>query len=509
MKLKLIIPLKNKDRNERDIFDFKFSSAFLGHDGGLWGLPLAAPTIAGITPRDVDIQIIDENIEDINFNDPVDLVGITCMTLQATRAYEIAKEFRKRGVKVIIGGVHPSLLPEESLKHADSIVIGEAEDIWEEVIKDFKAGNLKKTYEAKEKPDITNRPFPRRDLLKDEKYLSNLIQASRGCPFDCDFCTVRKFLGGQMRMKSIDSVVSEIVDMYEHYVHNPHLKQLFITDDNIVGVPKYSRELFQALVPINNKYNISGWTCQASVTVINNEENLELMYKAGCRKIFIGFESLTIEGLSDHSKSGVNKVEEYGKVISKIREYDMDVVGSFILGSDSDDLSCFKRLRDFIEENNLILNLINILVPFPGTRLYERLEKDGRILTKDWRQYDMKHVVFKPKNMTPDELRDGYIWVNQEIYSLPAIYKKIVETTKAGKNLNTIPLKWRLILAGRLMSYMFSDGMRRAGFIFNVLPYILSSKYDIKVGKIINGLDSNDFAHKLPKRKTIVNFNKY
>ena len=509
MKLKLIIPLKNRDRKERDIFDFKFSSAFLGHTKGLWGVPLAAPTIAGLTPKDVDISIIDENIEDVDFDEPVDLVGITCMTLQATRAYEIATEYRKRGVKIVIGGVHPTLLPDEAGKYVDCVVLGEVEDIWKNIIEDFKAGDLKKVYEAKEKPDISNTPFPRRDLLKNEKYLSNLVQASRGCPFDCDFCTVRKFLGGKMRMKTVDHVVAEIVDMYENYVHNPNLKQLFITDDNIVGVPKYSRDFFNALVPINEKYNISGWTCQASVTVINNEENLELMSKAGCRKVFIGFESLTPEGLSDHAKGGVNKVEEYGKVISRIRDYDMDVVGSFILGSDSDDLSCFKRLRDFIEENNLILNLINILVPFPGTRLYERLEKEGRILTKDWRKYDMKHVVFKPKKMTPDELLDGFIWVNQEIYSLKAIYKKIVETTKVGKGLNILPLKWRVILTARFMSFLFSDGMKRTRFILDILPFILLSKYDVKVGRIINGLDSNDFACKLPRRKTRVDFSKY
>ncbi len=503
MKLLLIVPRKNK--HEREFFDFRFVASFIGMRPGFWGVPLAAPTVAALTPRDVDVRIVDENVEPVPFDCDAELVGITVMTLQALRAYEIADEFRRRGKKVILGGVHVSMLPDEALAHADSVFVGEAEGRWQEVVEDAKSGKLKRVYrsaDATVKPDMSTSPVPRRDLLKNEVYVANLMQTSRGCPFDCDFCTVQDFLGSKMRYKAAAQIKDEIENIYEIAVHNNYIKQLFITDDNLVGNRARIKELLAgALIPMNKKRDIKGWTCQCSVNVAKDDEVLSMMREAGCQHIFIGFESVSHKNLS-HLGKNINKASDYGEAIRKIRSHGIDVIGSFILGNDGDDVSSFKELVDFIDCNALLDNLINILVPFPGTKLFARFKEEGRILHYDWSKYDLGHVVFRPKLMTPEELEEGYIWVHQEVYKLRRLHKKLrYHIWKPGKN--TLPLSFRFKFAARLLSYLSLSDWDRTSFIMRSVPDIFNPNLDMQVSNIVNCMDHQDFARRLRKQRQV------
>jgi radical SAM superfamily enzyme YgiQ (UPF0313 family) len=501
MKLLLIVPCKNK--TEREFFDFRFVAKFIGMKRGFWGIPLAVPTVAALTPPDVEIEIVDENVEDIDFDKPCDLVGITVMTLQATRAYQIADEFRRRKKTAVLGGVHVSMLPDEALDHADSVFVGEAEGRWHQVIEDFKSGRLKKIYKPaldEERPDLETSPGPRRDLQKNRYYVANMLQTSRGCPFDCDFCSVQDFLGSKMRYKAPVQVENEIHDIYKHAVHDNYMKQLFITDDNLAGNrTRIAEMLKQALIPMNRKYNIGGWTCQCSVNIAKDRELLAMMKDAGCQHIFIGFESLSAESLKSLSKA-INKVDQYGEAISAIRSYGIDVIGSFILGNDCDDMSSFPKLVNFIHDNALLDNLINILVPFPGTKLFERMKAEGRILHYDWSKYDLGHVVFRPKRMSVRELEEGYIWVHEQVYSLRNLYPKLrYRIWKPGKNKMSPALKLKCL--ARLISFISPLDWDRNKFIFRMIPDMLNPNLDMQLSNVINCMDHQDFARRLGARR--------
>ncbi len=501
MKLLLIVPQKNK--REREFFDFRFTASFIGMRRGFWGVPLAIPTVAALTPPDVDIKIVDENVEPVPYDFDADLVGITVMTLQAASAYRIADEFRRRGKKVILGGVHVSMLPDEASLHADAVFIGEAELRWQEVIEDLKRGELKQFYRPLSdapRPDMATSPVPRRDLLKNDAYVANLMQTSRGCPFDCDFCSVQDFLGSKMRYKTAAQVKDEIKNIYNVAVHDNYVKQLFITDDNLVGNRARIRELLtEALIPMNREHNIRGWTCQCSVNVANDEEILALMRAAGCQHIFIGFETVSKRNLV-HLGKNINKAANYSEAIKKIRAHGIDVIASFILGNDGDDTSSFKELIDFIDDNALLDNLINILVPFPGTKLFRRFEAEGRILHYDWSKYDLGHVVFRPKLMTPRDLEEGYVFVHEEVYKLGRLHKKLRHHIwKPGKN--SLSTKFRLKFTARMLSYLSLTDWDRTSFIFRTIPDIFNSNLDMQVSNIVNCMDHQDFARRLRKQR--------
>jgi len=499
MKLLLIVPQKNK--KDREYLDFKFAASFISGKRGYFGVSLSIPTIAAIAPEDVDVRIIDENVESIPFDYDANLVGITVMTLQAIRAYEIADEFRRRGKRVVLGGVHVSMLPEEAAKHADSVFVGEAEGRWPEVINDAKKGDLKKFYyplTADSRPDLSLSPKPRFELLQNDVYVGTLMQTSRGCPFDCDFCSVQDFLGSKMRYKTTAQVVDEIEHIYKFVVKRNYAKQLFITDDNFTGNRKRVRELLtEALIPMHRKHDLNGWAVQCAISVANDDETLSLMKEAGCRYVLIGFETFTAEGLKYLGK-GINQSIDYSEAIRKIKSHDLDVVGLFILGHDHDDLSCFKKLVDFIDDNVILNNNINILTPLPGTKLFYRLQAEGRINHYDWSKYDTQHVVFKPKLMSEKELLEGFIWANEKIYGLKKMHKKLRNEVWKYQD-KGLSFGDRAKFAIRLMSYLSLSDWDRTSFIFRVLPDVFNPRLD-SLANIVNCMDHQDFARNLSRR---------
>lgn len=405
--------------------------------------------IAALTPKDMEIEIIDENIEKIDFDKDVDLVGITTMTASSPRAYEIADIFREKGIPVVLGGIHATALPEESAQHADAVVIGEAEGSWEKLLQDLREGGkqaLAKFYHNPQRPDPSKIPIPERGLVKNKGYLlSRFLQLSRGCPFDCHFCSVSKFFGKKYRFRPVKKVIEEIKGMIGKSLGTRFLGFL---DDNIVGNIAYARELFKALIP----YNLL-WIGQSSINIARHEDVLELAAASGCKGLFIGFESISEASLGEINKSQ-NKIKFYEKAIKKIHQFGIAIEGAFIFGFDHDDKSIFRKTVKFIEKVKLDVIQFTILTPLPGTKLHEKLEKEGRIIDRDWSNYDLAHAVFQPKLMTPQELKEGFDWAYQRIYTPSSIFKRLTGLFRGGRwkflgPLLTLNLGYRRIFKGK------------------------------------------------------------
>ncbi len=378
-----------------------------------WFPHLSLAMVAAITPSDVEVAITDENVDTVDFDEDVDLVGLTAMTMHAPRAYEIAQKFRSRGVPVVMGGIHASTLSEEVKEHVDAVVIGEAENIWGNLIDDFKKGNLKPYYRAESYCSLKNLPVPRLDLLKKKSYMaSNCVQTTRGCPFDCSFCSVSQFFGKTYRMRPVEEVVSEVKSLDDGFV-------IFI-DDNIVGNPKYAKELFRALIPLKIT-----WGSQGSLTMVKDKELLELAAKSGCVSMFIGIESLSENNLAMVNKK-FNKPKEYAQSIKKIHDYGIMVNGAFIFGFDHDDETIFEKTVEFVEENRIEVATYHILTPLPGTKLFRQLETEGRIFERRWEKYNGSYALYRPRLITEKTLEKGYNWAYQKTYSYKSIAKRVL-----------------------------------------------------------------------------------
>jgi len=485
MRVTLISP-KNLYRH---FWDLKISAKLTGKKYG-GNPPLALPTIAALTPPDVDVKIIDENVEPINFDEKVDIVGITFMTPLAPRAYQIADEFKKRGATVVLGGIHVSMLPEEAIQHADAIVIGEAENIWEELIVDFQKAKLQKIYKCEQRPDLKDSPIPRWDLLKKDAYNIYPVQTSRGCPFDCDFCAVKAFMGGKYRHKPIENVIKEVQTLQD--ITN-NTKSIFFCDDNINADTQYAKALFHALIPLGIRY----WWGQASIKVAKDEELLSLMYKSGCRQLFIGLESISPQTIKLFGKDKVNKVEEYKEAIEIIHSHGIAVFGSFILGSDYDDEGIFEETVKFIEDSNIAFSMINILTPFPGTRLYQRLEDEGRILHKDWEKYNSNQVCIKPKLMSSETLQNGHNWVLRRIYSFDSLYERLRNLWK--KRVLVRDRSAKLFTKGRIFVTLRALLVARS---LKEIWFLLKSLWNSRktsITSVLLALNFHDYAFSLPK----------
>ena len=378
---------------------------------------LALPILAGLSPTDVEISFTDDLLTPIDVKrdfKKVDLVGITVLSKTALRAYKIADAYRKTGIPVVLGGIHPTALPDEAKQHADSVVIGEAEGVWPRLIDDVRMGDLKPFYRQEGYTELSKVPTPRREILPKKGYLPlDVIQVSRGCPFRCEFCTVQKFFGETYRFRSISEVVEEVRRL-------PHRWMMF-TDDNIIANPSYSRELLKALIPLRKK-----WFGQASLAGLKKVENVELLAKSGCNSLFIGFESLSKTNLMKSQKFQ-NDPSDYREIIDTLHRYGIAISGAFIFGFDEDDPSVFEETVTFAIQTKLFSAVFMILTPYPETAFYHRVKKEERLVEDRWwllERPEDSAPHFLPMRMGREALLSGWKSAWKEFYSFPSIWKR-------------------------------------------------------------------------------------
>jgi radical SAM superfamily enzyme YgiQ (UPF0313 family) len=410
----------------------------------VWFPKLSLPTIAAYTPPGWDIVLVDEAVRDIDFDQPCDLVGLSIMTCYAPRAYEIATEFKKRGKPVVLGGVHPTYCPDEALRYCDAIVCGEAEDLWPQLVADFEAGAMKRMYKMGEFPSLENYRSPRVDLLSPDAYMTRQCSfTTRGCHFDCEFCSVSPFNGKTTRRRPVPEVVKELAQVKQwirselvERMANDSLWRAFVTALRIrIGIEDgtifafvddlhnsnrtYCRELWAALKPLKIK-----WGCQSTLFLGDDEEMVKLAAESGCVSVFVGMESLDEDCLEETNKP-FNRVQKFADEIKMFHDNGIMVNPGIVFGFDNDDESVFERAVEFLVKNQVELAYFNVLTPLPGTALYERYNNAGRIFDRDWSKYDGKHVVFHPSRMTPEQLQEGFFWANHEFYSIPSIWQRL------------------------------------------------------------------------------------
>jgi radical SAM superfamily enzyme YgiQ (UPF0313 family) len=378
---------------------------------------LAFPILAALSLKDIDILFTDDLLTPIDLKKDlkeVDLVGISVLTKTALRAYEIAEAYQKKGIPVVLGGIHPTALPEEAKEHADSVVIGEAEEIWPHLIEDVRNGNLKPFYRQEGYTELSKIPIPRREILPQRGYLPlDVVQVTRGCPFHCEFCSVQKFFGETYRFRPLSDVVEEVRRLRHRW--------MMFNDDNIIGNPSYSKELLKALIPLKKK-----WFGQASLSGLKKVENIELLAKSGCNSLFIGFESLCKENLLK-SKKFQNDPSEYREIIKSLHRFGIAICGSFVFGFDEDDPSVFEETVSFSIQTKLFSAIFMILTPYPETAFYHRVKTEGRLVQDQWWLLKSPEDVapyFTPKKMSGETLREGWKRAWKEFYSFPSIWKR-------------------------------------------------------------------------------------
>jgi len=376
--------------------------------------PLTLTTLASLKPDGitVDYQLFDEGIEDLPLDIQADLIGMTVITGTAMRSYELAAHYRSRGILVVLGGPHVTLIPDEAAKHADCIVTGYAEQTWPQLIQDFAKGELKSRYDQNQDFSLENLPFPRRDLLDKRKFLTmNVFEATRSCAHACDFCVAPSAWGRKPYQKPIEYVIDDIKQQAA--------KKLIFVDLNLISDRKYAAQLFEALIPLR-----VNWFGLSTSLIMHDAELLKLMHRSGCTGLLIGFESISKQNLHS-SKKGFNAPDNYANLIDLLHQYGISVMGCFVFGMDHDTDAVFDETVKFVVDACIDLPRFAIVTPFPGTPLYARLENERRIISRNWELYDGQHVVFQPKQMSIDGLIEGHQRAWKAAYSWRSIAKRI------------------------------------------------------------------------------------
>lgn len=387
--------------------------------------PLGLAYVAAATPSNWEVKILDENINEFEFEE-ADLVGITAFTSNINRAYEIAGIYRERKIKVVIGGIHASMLSDEALLFADSVVVGEAEDIWPRVIADFEQNGLSSLYVGP-RVDLSQLELaPRRDLL-DPSYFWHSVQSSRGCPFNCHFCSVSRYLGSEFRQRDIHHVLGELDQVKGKY--------LAFVDDNLIGYGSKSKiraeHLFKGMIEqgLGRK-----WWMQTSINAAGDENLIQLAAQAGCMFAFIGFETISKDTLRA-MKKGVNiklGVENYKKVVDVFHKYGIAVYGAFIIGNDYESGSYYRRLARFLVYSGIDIIQLTMLTPLPGTELMETLQKEDRIIyheyPQDWDKYRFSYMVHRPHEVQPEEIYTGSNYIKKSIFSFPVFQYRLTKS---------------------------------------------------------------------------------
>lgn len=376
--------------------------------------PLTLTTLAALVPEDfpAELTLIDEGIQDVPDDIEADLVGLTVITGTAKRAYELADSYRARGITVVLGGPHVTLIPEDAQPHADAIVVGYAEDTWPQLLRDFAAGNLQASYHQAPDLSLAGRPFPRRELLPSKHYItSDVFEATRACIHNCDFCVVPTAWGRKPLQKPVEEVIADI--------RSRGARRVIFIDLNLISHRGYAKKLFTALIPLKLH-----WYGLSTVLLADDDELLGLASKSGCRGLLMGLESISNTNLRDSGK-GFNSPEKFSRVVQRLHDHGIALQGCFVFGLDDDDPDVFMRTAEFAVEAKVDLPRFAVVTPFPNTPLYLRLKAEGRILTHDWELYDGQHVVFQPKRMSVQQLQEGIETAWKHTYSVRSIIRRI------------------------------------------------------------------------------------
>ncbi|MCD6309947.1 MAG: radical SAM protein [Candidatus Eremiobacteraeota bacterium] len=438
MKVALITP-RGAERNTQDLL-IREILEILQEDIALIGddtefVPnLGMLTLAGLFPEDTELYYLEEEyipldrVEEKLFGTRYDLVCFTGYNPQAFRAYELAEIYRKEGIPTIMGGLHASGIPQEAAQHVDAVVVGEAEDIFHRVLEDLKNNNLKKIYYSPNQAELSSSPVPRYDIVPNLALYNKIpLIATRGCPYSCEFCCFPTTYGRKFRKKPVEQVVEEIL-----MVRDLHPRPYFsFSDENMLADHRYSKELARAFIPLK-----IDWECYCDISIGEDDELLELLAESGCRLVQVGLETLDPKNMENVEPWKADRIEKYPEIIKKIQSYGIPFMGMFIIGMDYDDPGVFRRLYNFILETGLAEMDFAILTPMPGTKLFERLKSEGRILSKNWNHYTWTHVNFRPMKMSPVELERGMLWLFSRFTRLSARMKE-----KSGKT----PLPFHVI----------------------------------------------------------------
>jgi len=409
MKIKLIAP--HEERKDALSSPFRIQRVNL-------------PLLAALTPPGHTITLVEEAFAPDDINQDVDLVGITVLTELALRAYHIADIYRRKGVKVVMGGIHPTVLPEEALKHADAVVVGEAEGVWPRLVSDAAAGQMQRIYHAGKMTDLKGLPKPARKFFPEAKYkgynpipIPIGIETSRGCPNDCEFCCIGSTLGKQYRVRSVQEVIAEIES-----IDSPHL---FFVDDALGLNRKVAKELFTEMIPLKRR-----WLAQGTVSLAEDPELLSLMKRSGCLGLLIGFESVQKTTQDEVRKIKNLKIDFY-EAMRRFHGEGFGILGSFVFGFDFENKDVFELTYEFIMKSHMDVVQLRILTPYPGTRLYKRLLSEGRLFEHDWwlQGHPPDTVLYQPKGMTAEELINGFVRLNRQAYSAGAIMKRFLGMT--------------------------------------------------------------------------------
>jgi radical SAM superfamily enzyme YgiQ (UPF0313 family) len=410
--------------------------------------PLSLLTIAGLTPADRwEITVRDEHVESSEVNEDFDVVGIQTYISSATRAYELADRWRERGSKVVLGGLHPTSMPDEAAEHADAVCIGPAEPVWDRILDDFEHSRLRKFYRGRPEGSAALVPLPRRDLMNHRGYLvRHTMVTSRGCPHACDFCYKSSFWGPKYyEPRPMADVERELAAVDDRLV--------FFLDDNLLANRRHARALFAAL-------RGSGivWQAAASLDVARDPAYLQEAYEAGCRSLFLGFESLSAENMRGNNKP-VNAATDYAAACRRFHDAGIMINASFVFGFDCDGPDVFDRTLEFAIENKVLTASFHVLTPLPGSRAFERLDAEGRLLHRNWARYDTNHAVYRPRLMTPEELDAGYWRAKRRFAAWSSIFRRSLGLPGAMKRLayNVAWMKidplWAAIIRSGLMPY--------------------------------------------------------
>ncbi len=388
--------------------------------------PLAPATLAGLTPRDgeTEVRFYDDRTESIPFDEPTDLVALSVETYTAKRSYQIASEYRRRGVPVVMGGFHPTLVPEEASDYAESIVVGEAENLWPTVLNDFRNGQLRRVYRGSKRPPLSGLK-PDRSIFAGKRYLPvGLVEAGRGCHFRCEFCAVQSYFGNTQTRRPVDEIIEDI-----RRIKKP---LIFFVDDNITSNMEQAKEFFRALIPLKIR-----WVSQASINAAHDEEFLQLIKASGCQGLLIGFETLNPDNLRQMRKSFNTMKGGYEKALENLRRHSIRLYVTFILGYDEDNGDTLRETLAFAERHRFYIVAFNHLTPFPGTPLYDRLKKEGRLLYDRWwldPEYRYGMVPFAPRGMTAQQVKERCIEARQAFYGYPSIFRRGLDFQVNGKS---------------------------------------------------------------------------